>query len=46
MKWSGWLFMLVSWTVILGLFVYCMARTLRSGQDNDDGRAGTLGPDE
>ena len=32
MKLSGWIFMLVSWGVIIGLFVYCMARTLRSGK--------------
>jgi len=26
---SGWIFMLVSWGVILGMFFYCMYRTLR-----------------
>lgn len=31
---SGWIFMLVSWTVIIGLFVYCMARTLGSNDKN------------
>jgi hypothetical protein len=25
---AGWVFMLVSWGVIAGLFVYCMIRTL------------------
>jgi hypothetical protein len=25
---AGWIFMLVSWGVIGGLFVYCMIRTL------------------
>jgi hypothetical protein len=27
---AGWVFMLTSWGVIIGLFVYCMGRTLRS----------------
>ncbi len=26
---GGWIFMLTSWAVILGLFSYCMYRTLR-----------------
>jgi len=26
---AGWIFMSVSWTVILGLFGFCMTRTLR-----------------
>lgn len=30
MKWSGWVFMLISWLVIIGMFVFCMVRTLRS----------------
>jgi hypothetical protein len=25
---GGWIFMLTSWGVILGLFIFCMARTL------------------
>jgi len=25
---GGWIFMLASWTVILGLFGYCLYRTL------------------
>jgi hypothetical protein len=25
---GGWIFMLTSWAVILGLFVFCMVRTL------------------
>lgn len=36
MKLSGWIFMLVSWGAIIGLFVYCMARTLRSGKGSSD----------
>lgn len=27
---AGWVFMLTSWGVITGLFVYCMGRTLKS----------------
>mgnify|MGYP000374462285 CR=1 FL=1 len=29
----GWIFMILSWTVILGLFGYCMKRTLRPKKD-------------
>lgn len=29
---SGWIFMLTSWTGIIGLFLYCMYRTLRSNR--------------
>ncbi|MBN1126233.1 MAG: hypothetical protein JXA82_14600 [Sedimentisphaerales bacterium] len=29
---GGWLFMLGSWTAIIGLFVFCMVRTLSPGQ--------------
>ncbi len=31
MKLGGWIFMLISWGIIIGLFVYCMVRTLTSG---------------
>jgi heme/copper-type cytochrome/quinol oxidase subunit 2 len=30
---SGWIFMLLSWGVILGMFFYCMFRTLRKEDD-------------
>jgi len=26
---SGWIFMILSWSVILGMFTYCMYRTLK-----------------
>ena len=29
---GGWIFMLVSWGVIIGLFIFCMIRTLHPGQ--------------
>jgi hypothetical protein len=29
---GGWIFMLASWAVILGLFGYCMFRTLGGGK--------------
>lgn len=32
---AGWIFMVTSWTVIIGLFGYCMVRTLRSDQHKD-----------
>lgn len=31
---SGWIFMLASWTVILGMFTYCMYRTVRNEGDD------------
>ena len=32
----GWIFMITSWTVIIGLFVFCMSRILSSGQQKND----------
>jgi len=32
---AGWLFMSISWLVILGLFSYCLYRALRS-KDRDN----------
>lgn len=26
---AGWIFMIVSWTVIIGIFAFCLSRTLR-----------------
>jgi hypothetical protein len=31
---AGWLFLSVSWLVILGLFTFSLIRTLRSKDDN------------
>lgn len=31
---SGWIFMFISWAVIIGLFIFCMVRTLRRGSGN------------
>lgn len=33
---AGWIFMAVSWTVIIGLFVFCMSRTLRPSEKVKD----------
>ena len=34
---AGWIFMIVSWTVIIGIFSFCMSRTLRPPRrDNDN----------
>lgn len=30
---SGWIFMSASWAAILGMFFYCMCRTLRKEDD-------------
>lgn len=34
---AGWLFMILSWGVILGVFVYSLWRTLSSANTKDDG---------
>ena len=31
---GGWLFLILSWTVIIGVFLYCMVRTLRNRSSN------------
>ena len=30
----GWVFMLISWAVIVGVLVFCLIRTLRPGANN------------
>ena len=35
MTFFGWIFMLLSWTVIIGMFVYCMARATRRPNQDD-----------
>lgn len=33
---AGWIFMIVSWTVIIGIFSFCLSRTLRPrAKDNN-----------
>lgn len=34
---AGWLFMSASWFVILGLFTFCLYRTLRSKDKKNSG---------
>jgi hypothetical protein len=34
MKPEGWIFMIVSWSGILGVFVFCLIRTLGSKDAN------------
>ena len=36
MNLAGWIFMLVSWTVIIGLFIFCMIRILQPPKQDDD----------
>ena len=36
MRLDGWIFMLASWSVIIGLTVYCFIRTLRSNKKNSE----------
>ena len=33
---AGWIFMLTSGAAIIGLFAFCMSRTLRSDSKNSD----------
>lgn len=40
MNFSGWVFMITSWSVILGLFSYCMYRTLRNDESQNTGQSG------
>lgn len=42
---AGWIFMSVSWTVILGLFGFCMIRTLRPA-DNKSNKTESEKPSE
>jgi preprotein translocase subunit YajC len=35
MTMSGWIFMTVSWTVILGVFAFCMIRATRPSKQDD-----------
>ena len=36
MNLAGWIFMLFSWTVIIGLFIFCLIRTLQPPKQSDD----------
>ena len=36
MRIEGWILMAGSWVIILTLFVYCMARTLTSREDEQE----------
>jgi len=31
---SGWIFLILAWSAILGLFLYALLRTLRPGKNN------------
>ncbi len=35
---SGWIFMIVSWAALLGLFIFSMYRTLRSKDQSSSKR--------
>lgn len=35
MKPIGWILMLTSWVVIIGLFVYCLIRVMTTHRDNN-----------
>lgn len=36
MKLSGWIFMVISWTMILGLAIFCFTRIFRKGLGGED----------
>ena len=38
MKLEGWIFLIASWSVIIGLFFYCMVRTMRQKSAPDKGQ--------
>lgn len=41
---AGWIFMLVSWGVIIGLFGFCLVRTLRTdSQKHSDAEGDSRG---
>jgi len=33
MKLSGWIFMIISWSFILGLGIFCFSRIFKKGKD-------------
>jgi len=33
MNTGGWIFMLVTWSIIIGMMIYCYARVMRSEED-------------
>jgi hypothetical protein len=35
MQLEGWIFMILTWTLIVGLFVFSVYRTMTSGNAND-----------
>jgi len=43
---SGWIFLILAWSAILGLFLFALLRTLRSGNKNMSGSKNQLTPDE
>ena len=36
MNWQGWIFMLLSWSVAIGIFIFCMRRTLQPRPNNNN----------
>ena len=36
MKCEGWIFMIVSWSVAIGIFIFCLRRTLRPRPNNNN----------
>jgi len=39
MKLSGWIFMIFSWMMILGMFIFCFSRIFRKGLGGEDSKA-------
>ncbi|MHC4551437.1 MAG: hypothetical protein ACYSUT_01530 [Planctomycetota bacterium] len=37
---AGWIFMITSWTIILGLFAFCLKRTLGGSPNRNDSEQG------
>jgi hypothetical protein len=39
MKWSGWVFMIISWTLILSLALFCFSRIFSREDKKEDGES-------
>ena len=38
MRLSGWIFMIISWTFILSLLIFCYRRIFRQGIDGEESK--------
>ena len=38
MKLSGWIFMIISWSFIIGMLIFCYSRIFRKGLGGEDSK--------